>query len=91
MLYVCLILRGVMNVVFSLCIVTRGTVGRKYEYFVMEMLYVYALCLSCMTCSLFMLVENIRGVYVDLKYDEISLTLTAGSVSIVMWSSLVCL
>ena len=29
------------------------------------------------------------SVYVDLQYDEISLTFTAGSV--VMWSSLVCL
>ena len=29
------------------------------------------------------------SVYVDLQYDEISLTFTAGSVA--MWSSLVCL
>ena len=35
------------------------------------------------------------SVYVDLQYDEIYLTLTTGSVScvvsVVMWSSLVCL
>ena len=34
------------------------------------------------------------SVYVDLQYDEISLTFTAGCacvVSVVMWSSLVCL
>ena len=30
------------------------------------------------------------SVYVDLQYDEISRTFTAGSVSVVMWSTLVC-
>ena len=48
MLYVCV--RGVMDVVFSVCIVTHGAVGvlyRKYEFFVMQMLYVCVLCASC--------------------------------------------
>ena len=48
MLYVCV--RGVMDVVFSVCIVMRGDVGTrvwKYEYFVMQMLYVCVLCASC--------------------------------------------
>ena len=47
MLDVCV--RGVMYVVFSVCIVTRGAVGvcRKYGRFVMHMLYVCILCASC--------------------------------------------
>ena len=48
MVYVCV--RGVMDVVFSVCIVTRETVGlmyEKYECFVMQMLYVCVLCASC--------------------------------------------
>ena len=31
------------------------------------------------------------SVYVNLQYDEISITFTAGSVSLCLWSSLVCL
>ena len=48
MLYVCV--SGVMDVVVSVCIVTRRTgvlVYRKYEYFVMQMLYVCSMCVSC--------------------------------------------
>ena len=47
MLYVCV--RGVMDVVFSVCMVTRGAVGAhgKYECFVMQMLYVCVLCAPC--------------------------------------------
>ena len=48
MLYVCG--RGVMDVVFSVCIVGRGALGTrvwKYECFVMQMLYVCVLCASC--------------------------------------------
>ena len=48
MLYVCV--RGVMDVVFSVCIVTRGDVGARVwevECFVMHMLYVCVLCASC--------------------------------------------
>ena len=44
MVYVCV--SGVMDIVFSVCIVTRGAVGHvcgKYECFVMQILYV--LCL----------------------------------------------
>ena len=41
-----------MDVVFSVCIVTRGAVGArvwfgKYECFVMQILYVCVLCASC--------------------------------------------
>ena len=44
MLYVCV--KGVMDVVFSVCIVTCGAVGaRVYECVVIQMLYV--LCSSC--------------------------------------------
>ena len=39
MMYVCI--RGVMDIVFSVCIVTHGAVGGKYECFVMQM------CLVC--------------------------------------------
>ena len=55
MLYVCV--RGVMDVVFSVCIVTRRAVGEvygKYECFVIQTLYV---CVSCASSgSLLMLV-----------------------------------
>ena len=37
-----------MDVVFSFCIVMHGAVVYgKYEYFVMQMLYVCVLCASC--------------------------------------------
>ena len=37
-----------MDIVFSVCIVTRGAIGAgKYECFVMPMLYVCVLCASC--------------------------------------------
>ena len=41
--------RDVINVVFSVCIVTRGTVlvYGKYECFVMQLLYFCVLCASC--------------------------------------------
>ena len=48
MLYVCV--RGVMDVVFSVCIVTRGAVGaRVWEVLSvgMQMLCVCVLCASC--------------------------------------------
>ena len=48
MLYVCV--RGVMDVVFSVCIVTRGAVGARVRdlwVFIMQMLYVCVLCESC--------------------------------------------
>ena len=59
--------RDVMDVEFSVCIVTRGVVDGKYECFLMHMLYVCVLCASfgssqfCMTCNLLMLVEDTRG------------------------------
>ena len=45
----CVCVRGVLDVVFSVCILRRGAVGAvygKYECFVMQMLYVCALCAS---------------------------------------------
>ena len=46
MVYVCA--RGVMDIVFSVCIMTRRTAcARAYECFVMQMLYVCILCASC--------------------------------------------
>ena len=44
MLYVCV--RGVMDIVFSVCIVTCGAVGARV-CFVMHILYVCVLCASC--------------------------------------------
>ena len=47
MLYI--YVRGVMDGVLYICIVTRGAVGArgKYECFVMQMLYVCVLCAYC--------------------------------------------
>ena len=46
----------------------------------------------CVVNNLFELLEFVfDSVNVDLQYDEISLTFTAGYVSVVMWSSLFCL
>ena len=46
----------------------------------------------CVVNKQFELLEFVfYSVYVDLQYDEISPTSTAGSVPVVMWSSLVCL
>ena len=45
----------------------------------------------CVVNKQFELIEFVfDSVYVDLQYDEISLTFTAGSV-LCLWSSLVCL
>ena len=44
----CVCVGNVMDVVFSVCIVTHGAVGaRVLECFVMQMLYVCVLCASC--------------------------------------------
>ena len=48
MVYVCV--RDAMDVVFSVCIVRRETVGvvyRKCKCFAMQMLYMCVLCASC--------------------------------------------
>ena len=47
MFYVCV--RGVIEVVFSVCIVTRGAVGVRMGSMsvVMQMLYVCVLCACC--------------------------------------------
>ena len=46
----CVCVGDVMDVVFSVCIVRRGAVGARVwecECFVMQMLYVCVLCVSC--------------------------------------------
>ena len=57
MMYVCI--RDVMDVVFFVCIVTRGAVGvlvyGKYECFAMQMLYVCVMCASCGSSQCFTL------------------------------------
>ena len=81
MLYVCV--RGVMDVVFSVCIVTRGAIGeRVWEISVFRHAYV----VSCvhpvavfnaalsMTCSLLVLVENARGDHMEDAYSRPGLT-----------------
>ena len=44
-------------------------VYRKYECFVMQMLYVYVLCAFCMTCSFLMLDEDARGDHMEEAYS----------------------
>ena len=51
MLYVCV--RGLMVVVFSVCIVTHGAVGaRVWEVSVFRHAYVVCLCLVCILFSM---------------------------------------
>ena len=72
MLYVCV--RGVMDVVFSVCIVTRGAI---WKCFVMQMLYVCVLCASCgssQCCILHAsLVEDARGDHMVEAYSRAGL------------------
>ena len=49
------------------------------------------ICMCVMNKQFELLEFVFDSVYVDLQYDEISLTFTAGTVSLVMWSSFVCL
>ena len=89
MLYVCV--RGVMDVVFSVCIVRRGAVGaRVWEVYFgcvcfrggLGILNCDDICI-CVVNKQFELLEFVyESVYADLQYDEISLTFTAGSVSL---------
>ena len=71
MVYVCV--RDVMDVVFSVCIVV---LYRKYECFVMQMLYGYVHHVAllnaafCMTCNLLMLVEDARGYHIEEVYSR---------------------
>ena len=54
MLYVCV--RGVMDVVFFVCIVTRGAVGAHvWEVRVFHNAYVLCLCLVCILWQFLML------------------------------------
>ena len=51
----------------------------KYECFIMQMLYVCVLCISCgssqccMTCNLLMLVKDARGDHMEEAYSRVSL------------------
>ena len=70
MLYFCV--RDVMDVVFSVGIVRRGAVGTrvwdgKCECFVMHMLYVCVLCVSCAAFCMLMLLEDARGDHMSSK------------------------
>ena len=77
MLYVCL--RGVMDVVFFVCIVTRGAVSaRVWEVRVSCRCCMFVSCVHhvavlnaafCMTCSLLMLVEDGRGILQSRSHD----------------------
>ena len=54
MLYVCV--RGVMDIGFYVCIVTRGAVGaRVWEVCVFRHAYVVCVCLVCILCQSSML------------------------------------
>ena len=81
MLYVCV--RGVMDGVFSVCIVRGGCsevlICGKCECFVMQ---VFVSCVHpvavlnaafCMTCSLLMLVGDARGDYMEQAYSRTGL------------------
>ena len=74
MLYVCV--RGVMDVVFSVCIVMRGAVyARVWEVLVSSCrCCMFVSCVHpvavlnaafCVTCSLLMLVEDVRVDYME--------------------------
>ena len=69
------------EVMYIWCVFFRGELG---------FLNCDDICM-CVVNKQFELLEFVfDSVYVDLQYDELSLTFTAGSVSVVMWSSLVC-
>ena len=84
MLYVCV--RGVMDVVFSVCIVTHGAVGAGVRMESMNVSsciccmlvsYVHHVAVlnaeCCMTCSLLMLVEDARGDHIKEAYSRAGL------------------
>ena len=79
MLYVCV--RSVMNVVISVCIVTRGAVGaRVWEVFCHSFrCCMFVSCVHpvavlnaefCITCSSLMLVEDARGNHMKKAYSR---------------------
>ena len=81
--YVCV--RGVMDVAFSICIVTRGAVD-AYVWDVCMFRHADVVCLCfcvhpvavlnaarCMTCSLLMLVEDERGDHMEEEYSRAGL------------------
>ena len=78
MLYACV--RGVMDVVFSVCIVRHGAemlVYVKPECFVMQMLcFGCLLWQSCITSRWLMLVNDVRGDHMEEAYS-IAVLMTA--------------
>ena len=90
----------VVNVMLSLMSVMQpiGTHGGEVIYFgcvcfrgELGFLNCDDICM-CVVNKQFELIEFVfDSVYVDLQYDEIVLTFTACSVSLCLWSSLVCL
>ena len=89
MLYVCV--RGVMDIVFSVCIVMSGALGVSTCRCCMFVSCAYPVvvlnAVFCMTCSLLMLVEDARGDHMEEVYSSAGLCPCV--VSVVMWSSLV--
>ena len=82
-LYVCV--RGVMDVVFSIYIVTHSAVGaRVWDVWVFRHAYGVCLCLVCilwqislcMPCSLLMLVKDARGDHMEEAHYRASLMTT---------------
>ena len=84
MLYICV--RGVMNVVIFVCIVTRGAVGAHVWEVSMSVssckCCMFVSCVHpvavlnaafCMTCSLLMLVEDARGDHMEEAYSRAGL------------------
>ena len=71
MFYVCV--RDVMDVVFSVCIVTRGAVGDRIR--VSSCVHPVAVLTAefCMTCSLLMLVEDARGDHMEEAHSRAGL------------------
>ena len=72
------------DVMYLGCVCFRGELG---------FLNCYDICM-CVVDKQFELIEFVfDSIYVDLQYDEISVTSTSGSLSVtvVTWSSLVCL
>ena len=70
------------NVISNECVCFRGELG---------FLNFDDICMCVVNKQFDLLKFVFDSVYIDLQYDEIYLTFTAGSVSVVMWPSLVCL
>ena len=86
MLYVCV--RDVMDVVFSVCIVTRGTVGACMGS--VSVSSCRCLCLVCILWQFSMLVEDARGDHMEvfpfvIHLDSVVRPQTRGDNMVCMW------